>query len=379
MCQSKINVPFNVMRTFGVELEGYCNTDIRDDRHGKWEFKEDGSLSDESDRCHHCDGDGYNHESCSDCDGTGQVSCDYCEEGSNDCEDCDGSGCYTDEDGIDCECENCEGKGYVYCEECSHGEVECSECSGEGYTVENCEDCGGEGYVREGNYGTECVSDILTMENGKEALDELFDYINDYGWETNDDCGTHIHVGANDLTGYDMAKLTLLTHTLEPVIYGMNDGRYNNSFCKKIRNSTIEELLDMENIEELNKYRFLNFWDEASDRNRYFGLNFQSYNRHETVEFRYFMGSDDKKEVMAWSELVVKLVELSKHTTLQQVFSIISEIESVGDFNDKVDLMKELLEIDYKFDYKDSDSYRDCLRYKCKISNVVVSDENIAI
>ena len=67
--------------------------------------------------------------SCGDCNGDGDVRCDWCDDGEVECEECGGDGKDSDDD----DCSECNGRGYVSCEECSgDGYNRCNSCDGEG-------------------------------------------------------------------------------------------------------------------------------------------------------------------------------------------------------------------------------------------------------
>jgi len=85
------------------------------------------------------------HESCDNCDGTGEIQCTSCDgSGEEDCRYCDGSG--MDEDAGE-ECDMCEGDGKQTCEECNGTKYEsCNYCGGDGDV--NCINCYGEGQLQ---------------------------------------------------------------------------------------------------------------------------------------------------------------------------------------------------------------------------------------
>lgn len=82
--------------------------------------------------------DEFNPEvDCDDCDGSGERTCNQCNNGSIACDECDGEG--------DIECNSCEGTGY---------EHECGACEGTGY--ESCDDCDGDGVDDENETCSSC-------------------------------------------------------------------------------------------------------------------------------------------------------------------------------------------------------------------------------
>lgn len=74
----------------------------------------------------------YEMEDCYECDSSGNISCDECEDGRVECPECEGSGELEGEEGNE-ECDQCNGEGYVDCDWCyGEGEQQCGDCDGEG-------------------------------------------------------------------------------------------------------------------------------------------------------------------------------------------------------------------------------------------------------
>ena len=86
--------------------------------------------------------------SCDDCNGDGDVRCDWCDDGEVECEECGGDG--EDSDGDDCS--ECNGRGHVSCEE----------CSGDGYS--SCYSCHGQGVQTDDNLSQIQVSDFVSID-----------------------------------------------------------------------------------------------------------------------------------------------------------------------------------------------------------------------
>lgn len=71
-------------------------------------------------------------ESCGSCGGSGQLSCNNCDDGKISCDDCDGDG----EDSEGDTCSNCDGDGHFDCDYCGgSGEETCDYCDGSGEEV----------------------------------------------------------------------------------------------------------------------------------------------------------------------------------------------------------------------------------------------------
>ncbi len=112
------------------------------------------------------DGISEEEETCNDCNGSGRIGCDYCEEdGIEVCDSCGGDG--KDSDGDDCW-------------ECSgSGETDCDRCDGDGKV--ECEDCGGDGVIKTGeNIYIISTSNWLTINY--DSYKKLLDMVdNDWG------------------------------------------------------------------------------------------------------------------------------------------------------------------------------------------------------
>lgn len=401
----------NHVRTYGIELEGYTSENIRGNWVTGWDLVSDGSLDDGAEECEYCNGNGTRERECQECYGSGDYECGDCEGyGDNECETCNGNGevlcgkcdgygeidCLTcNGDGtyetdcgeiLDCinclgkgkitcddcecseyvECPNCEGNGRIDCEACSsNGRIDCEECSGNGYFDSECEECGGSGEYGDSDsgYGVECVSGIID-EGEYDSIDKIFNYIENYNWFVNGDCGTHVHIGASDLDEIDLSKLYILQNIIEPFIYGISPSdRIDGTFAKRTNTDMVNKLIrigDSISLQEIANMYYgysvnVNGCFDKYDRARYYGLNLHSwfYRRQKgsgsTIEFRYFEGCDDKEQAKAWIDLCVKLVDFAKYTTFKQLMVIGSEFNSVGSLTDYIAKVKELLDLGYNF------------------------------
>jgi hypothetical protein len=381
MCKNHVE---KVVRTYGIELEGYTDENIRGNWVRGWNLTDDGSLTDGMEECDYCDGSGErecsecwgsgSHE-CGDCAGSGEVPCEDCDcTGEIECDNCDGYGTLDDgEEECDCpkcdgsgklDCNTCDTNGYVSCETCDgKGQYDCDTCDGDGHY--ECGDCDGRGSFGDDSdgYGVECVSGINT-EGDYESIDRIFDYINGYSWSTNDDCGTHVHIGADDLQATDLSKLAILGNIVEPFIYGISPSeRIEGTYAKMVKRDMVEYFIakgDEITFQEVadNYYGYsvrLNGSFQKYDGARYYGINLHSYfyrrNKSDgaTVEFRYFEGCDSREQAKAWIDLCIKLVDFAKHTTFEQLKVIGLDFSSVDNIQDYIVRVKELLGLEYNF------------------------------
>jgi hypothetical protein len=368
-------------RTYGIELEGYTDENIRGNHIGQgWKVIEDGSLNDGTDECCDCDGRGHNecyrcdgrgNVDCDDCCGSGEVPCGECDcTGYIECHHCDGEGGSWvsddegDEDWVECEhcegnktldCNDCNGSGYTTCETCDgDGEIECESCDGNGSY--ECESCDGRGSHGDGEYyGVECVSGILT-EGDYEPINHIFDYIERYDWTIEDDCGTHVHIGGDDLNEKDLSKLYILANILEPAIYGsLPSNRINGTYAKHTQRDMAEYLIGKGEditLQQLADYYYgysvrLNGHFQKYDSARYYGLNLNSWFYRKTIEFRYFEGAINREKANNWIELCIKLVDFAKYTTFEQLMVIGKDFYLIDNLQELLDKTEELLGLEY--------------------------------
>ena len=387
MCNNHKHAELKVLRTYGIELEGYTYENIRGNYVKDWKLVHDGSLNDGRESCESCNGNGEREYECSECYGTGNYECYKCDgSGAIYCPDCDGEGCYDcgDCDGeggkwdendnwVECEncndgkidCNGCNGEGELECPECEgNGNVPCGDCGGDGYYNDECNDCYGSGYFgdEEEGCGVECVSGILN-EGDYEPINRIFDYTSRYDWYVNSDCGTHIHVGASDLEASDLSKLYLLQNIIEPFIYGISPTeRINGNYAKRTNRNIADSFMRIGSqidMQQLADYYYgysvrLHGNFGRYDSARYYGINLHSYfyrklNGSPTVEFRYFEGCDNREQASAWVDLCIKLVDFAKYSTFEQLLVIGRELVTVENLTDYIAKVKDLLGIEYNF------------------------------
>jgi hypothetical protein len=380
----------NHKRTYGIELEGYTDENIRGNYVSNWKLTEDGSLDDDSQECEDCNGEGTRNYECGCCYGNGEIQCDDCEGSSEvpcsncdctgraDCGYCDGYGTYDNGDKevvcLHClgegkvDCEKCEASGYVSCETCEgSGNVQCVNCEGNGNVRDDCSECNGNGYTGESRdrYGVECVSGICD-EGDYESLDRIFDYIEGYSWSVNEDCGTHVHIGASDLSAEELSRLYILANLVEPMIYGtLPSDRINGTYCKMTSPLTVDYLINVGSQVTMQQVADIYFGYSVNlrgsfqkyDSSRYYGLNLNSYFFRKTVEFRYFEGCDDIDMAKAWIDMCIKIVDFAKYSTFEQLMTIGRELFLTHTISGYIAKVKEILGVEYDFPTSNFYSY----------------------
>ena len=144
-----------------------------------------------------------------------------------------------------------------------------------------------------GYYGLEVVSPILCGQEGFEDLEKVVSILNRLGCTINKSCGLHVHHGARDLTRKE--KLDLFKtyrdneHIIDSVLAPSRRGS-NNRYCKSAVGL-----------------------ESHSRDDRYYKLNFLSYVKYGTVEFRQHQGTLNYGKIKNWIELgqamISKVVE----------------------------------------------------------------------
>lgn len=136
------------------------------------------------------------------------------------------------------------------------------------------------------------------------------------GATVNRSCGLHVHIGARDLPVPALKKLAALYIEHEDLIDSLlpPSRRGNaNTYLKSLKSAAnIELLASATTVESLgvaltNNPRFRGGPEAQSYR--YSKLNFMSYWKHGTVEFRHHSGTIDAAKIIRWVTFCSKMVE----------------------------------------------------------------------
>jgi hypothetical protein len=156
-------------------------------------------------------------------------------------------------------------------------------------------------------------------------------------------CSIHVHVDAGDFDLEAMKRLVENTRAYEPWIYQIarggdtahrGKGPDSYHYCQPIEQVHRSDETDYNKL--IKAKSFQEFWEQwyrvprqelpyifsqKYNRTRYRGLNLHSYNYRGTIEFRYFDGTLNPRDVKAWVILCLRLVErsLNKRTVLRGV------------------------------------------------------------
>lgn len=163
----------------------------------------------------------------------------------------------------------------------------------------------------------ECVSPVLTGNDGKRMLKNACKTLNKADAKVNSTCGLHVHIGAAKLTDKQYCNVFVNYMYLEAVIDTfMAQSRRNNEYANSIQDHkyAIERAVTIQNIQNA-----LHNW-------RYHKINPMSYDRHKTIEFRQHSGTTNYEKIINWVNFCGKLVIWSKKNRLTAPVASIDEI-----------------------------------------------------
>ncbi|MFT4413201.1 amidoligase family protein [Fredinandcohnia humi] len=163
-----------------------------------------------------------------------------------------------------------------------------------------------------GNYrgGHEIVSPVL---RGKEGLNELkivLDTLDEIGASVDRTCGLHVHHDVNDFELENFKNIYYLYYKFEKffdaVVAPSRRGN-NNTYCQGIRKAQVEALKNACSLNDIN----------SIFSSRYCKLNFQSFFRQGTIEFRQHGGTINSEKVLNWIIFTQAIVERGKLETIR--------------------------------------------------------------
>jgi len=155
-------------------------------------------------------------------------------------------------------------------------------------------------YVR----GAEVVSPPLNAtEEGFAVMRKVAAKLQSVGCTVNRHCGFHVHVGARNRDVNFFKRLWRAYWQYEPAIDSViqPDRRMNNRWCRPLsfRDAEVENATDMRG--------FATAMRAHDDSARYHKLNFNSYRRHGTVEFRQHGGTVEVTKAEMWVRFCLRL------------------------------------------------------------------------
>ena len=173
------------------------------------------------------------------------------------------------------------------------------------------------------HYGNEVVSPVL---NNFDTLKEVCKVLNssEVNATVDKQCGLHVHVGAKELSDSQYISVFVNYAYLEAAIdkWMAPSRRANEAFYARTLKDHITALLRCENRDDVKNA----LYSSGYNTSRYHKVNPESYNRHETIEFRQHQGTTNFTKIKNWVNFCKKLVEFSKTTRLDHEIAEIAEI-----------------------------------------------------
>ena len=145
------------------------------------------------------------------------------------------------------------------------------------------------------NEGVEIVTPILTSErsNSSNDIGKICNALKEFGQTVSDNCGGHIHIGANYLsTKQSWINLLEIWGNAERILYLISNEscslpRIGIQTNAKAYSGVLEEILNNEMITLNSKEDVINLAKKVQNDDRYFSINFLNANCYKnTIEFR---------------------------------------------------------------------------------------------
>jgi hypothetical protein len=158
-------------------------------------------------------------------------------------------------------------------------------------------------------HGVEIVSPVLQGQAGIDELRAVMDWVKDNGGRINNTCGLHVHIGVRGMKPQRLAKIAaaflLNEKHFDSVV---PPSRLRNHYCQSnvalVRPAQIATLTACNSIQEIAERVNGGYQNAHYTSYRYYKLNFQSFLRHGTIEFRQHAGTTDADKACAWVRLV---------------------------------------------------------------------------
>jgi hypothetical protein len=221
-------------------------------------------------------------------------------------------------------------------------------------------------------YSVRGIEVVTNPINNLDMFDEVFDDITKYQWNIGrGTAGTHIHVDSNDFLLEDKIKMAIFMQMIEKAMFLLvKKYRYTrfgnrNQYCQPIVGNWKRLIRDLDthcadfnwrqqkkignvsyhlsilgrrnrvDIPLTTRYHFVNIWCSS----------------HDTIEFRIFHAIRTAKDAKMFALLAYNLVEMVKHSTLEQLEFIANGI--VNDSTNAQDMVNKLCQaVGLEFTFK---------------------------
>lgn len=163
---------------------------------------------------------------------------------------------------------------------------------------------GSDGSIRNYSYPSETGVEFTI---GPYSLDDIPNMLNKLEEalklvKVNSSCGLHFHLSFNNIAVYyKLLNWNFVSLFQQKIVSKfksrLEQGRLNNNFCKFY---TSESDFKTQTTIQL---------DSFCKNNRYFAVNYNSYNLHKTIEFRIFAPTNKVKKVKSYINLVLNSIK----------------------------------------------------------------------
>lgn len=168
--------------------------------------------------------------------------------------------------------------------------------------------------------GAEVVSPILRGEDGFAQMRTAMLALSANGGTVNRECGTHVHIGADDMDPEDIARLVRFYDRNVSLIDSLHPASRRNAFyCENWRASEVSTIDDYAKGGDKRKCA-------DAQSGRYRKVNLHSLRWHGTIEFRQHAGTLNPVKLEAWVRFLFTLCDMARFSSADQTFSSVPEM-----------------------------------------------------
>lgn len=151
--------------------------------------------------------------------------------------------------------------------------------------------------------GLELVSPPLTIAKMEKDLKTVTTVLNELGAKVDRSCGIHVHHEIDDLNAKHIKNIFATYYRHQNMISEMMPkSRRNGHYCQDLTRNEVERILSQDTIRDI----------QYTACARYRVINFTSYVKYGTVEFRQHGGSTDFEKIFNWILITQAIVASSK-------------------------------------------------------------------
>jgi hypothetical protein len=181
--------------------------------------------------------------------------------------------------------------------------------------------------------GLELVSPPLTMDVMDAQMKIIHEVFGRIGAKIDKTCGVHVHHEIDDLNVEHIKNLYTIyskhNGTIDEIMPKSRRSQSGNRYCKPLKQSLVNAVQDCNSIQEIQRVT----------TDRYYTLNFTSYVKYGTVEFRQHSGSYDYEKIMSWIRITQAMVHTAatkkriKPTMGEKVNRTVAFNKEIGTFD----------------------------------------------